>query len=152
MRCSSFKIVKLFAGLGQSLLKKSANPVCLFIFYHLLCWYIHFHCYVYNLFSNFPLLPETLRTSAHFNNSGVIRKSLQSIVWSQFTINPLSSSSDLDRISSYMISMISSRQVMRVTKISIRGLLVDPIPYSPNYHHINCMADSKENYSQNLGC
>ena len=31
-------------------------------------------------------------------------------------------------------------------KISIRGLMVDPIPNSPNCHHRNCMPDSKENY------
>ena len=30
--------------------------------------------------------------------------------------------------------------------MSIRGLLVDPIPNSPNYPHKNCMTDSKENY------
>ena len=44
----------------------------------------------------------------------------------------LISTSDLDRISPYTISTISSRQVMRISKISIRGLLVDPIPNSPN--------------------
>ena len=47
-------------------------------------------------------------------------------------VNPLSPSSDLDRISPYTISMIPSRHVMRIKKISIRGLLVDPIPNSPN--------------------
>ena len=26
------------------------------------------------------------------------------------------------------------------------GFLVDPIPNSPNSHHKNCIADSKENY------
>ena len=30
--------------------------------------------------------------------------------------------------------------------MQIKGLLVDPIPNSPNGHHKNCMADSKENY------
>ena len=44
----------------------------------------------------------------------------------------LISTSDLDRISPYTISTISSRQVMKISKISIRGLLVDPIPNSPN--------------------
>ena len=44
----------------------------------------------------------------------------------------LISTSDLDRISPYTISTISSRQVMRISKISIRGLLVDPIPNSPD--------------------
>ena len=31
------------------------------------------------------------------------------------------------------------------------GLLVDPMPNSLNYHHLNCMADSKENYQLDLG-
>ena len=44
----------------------------------------------------------------------------------------LSPTSDLKRISPYAISTISSKQVMRVKKISIKGLLVDPIPNSPN--------------------
>ena len=32
----------------------------------------------------------------------------------------------------------------------MRGCLVDPIPNSPNSHHINCTADSKENYFEIL--
>ena len=35
---------------------------------------------------------------------------------------------------------------MRIKKISNRGLLVDPIPNSPNQHHMNCMADNKKIY------
>ena len=31
------------------------------------------------------------------------------------------------------------------------GFLVDPIPNSPNSHHKNCIADSKENYQWDLG-
>ena len=31
-----------------------------------------------------------------------------------------------------------------------RGLLVDQIPNSPNWHHKNCMADSEENYLWDL--
>ena len=54
--------------------------------------------------------------------------------------------SDQDRISPYNINKISSRQMIRIKKISIRGLLVDPISNSPNKHHNNFMADSKENY------
>ena len=30
--------------------------------------------------------------------------------------------------------------------MSIRGLLVDPIPSSPDLHHENCMLDREENY------
>ena len=46
-------------------------------------------------------------------------------------LNLLRPSCGLQRISPHIISMISSRQVMRVKKISSRGLLVDPIPNSP---------------------
>ena len=35
---------------------------------------------------------------------------------------------------------------MRIRKMSIRGLLVDPMPIFPNQHHKNCVADSQENY------
>ena len=31
-------------------------------------------------------------------------------------------------------------------KISIIGLLIDPVPNSPNKHNDNRLADSKENY------
>ena len=50
------------------------------------------------------------------------------LLWSS---NPLSPTSDQDRISPHTISIIPSRHVMRIKKISIRGLLVDPIPNSP---------------------
>ena len=46
--------------------------------------------------------------------------------------NPLTVMIDQERISSYSVNTISSRQVMRIKKISVRGLLVDPIPNSPN--------------------
>ena len=36
-------------------------------------------------------------------------------------------------------------------KKNIKILFVDPIPNSPNAYHKNCMADSKENYQQDLG-
>ena len=36
-------------------------------------------------------------------------------------------------------------------KISIIGLLIDPVPNSPNKHDDNCLADSKENYWWDLG-
>ena len=48
------------------------------------------------------------------------------------SFNPLVPNSDQDRISPYTISTISSTRVMRVKKISIRGLLVDPNLNSPN--------------------
>ena len=47
-------------------------------------------------------------------------------------LTPLSPTSDQDRISPYTASTISSGQVMRIKNISTRGLLVDPIPNSPN--------------------
>ena len=35
---------------------------------------------------------------------------------------------------------------MGIKKISIKGLLIDPVPNSPNPHQKNRMAESKENY------
>ena len=46
--------------------------------------------------------------------------------------NPLSPTSDLDRISLDIICTITRRQVMRIKKISIRGFFVDQVPNSPN--------------------
>ena len=45
-----------------------------------------------------------------------------------------------DRISPYNVKQSSKE------KMSTRGLLVDPISNSPNKHHENCMAVTKENY------
>ena len=45
-------------------------------------------------------------------------------------VNPLTPTSDRDRISPYNINTMSSRQVMRIRKILVRRLLVDPIPNS----------------------
>ena len=54
---------------------------------------------------------------------------------------------DQDRISPYDIETISSRQVMRKKKNTIKGIIgVDPITNSPNQHHKICIADCKENY------
>ena len=54
--------------------------------------------------------------------------------------------SDQEIISPHIFKTISSLEVMGIKKISIMGLLVDPIPNSPKWHHKNCMAESKENY------
>ena len=70
---------------------------------------------------------------------------LMAIAWS-LVVNYLIQMCDQDRISPYNINTIWGRQVMRIKKISLRGLLVDSIPNSLNQHHQNCMADSKENY------
>ena len=35
---------------------------------------------------------------------------------------------------------------MRIKKMSMRVILVDPVPNSLSLHHKNCMADSRENY------
>ena len=48
------------------------------------------------------------------------------------SFNLLTPMSDQDRISPYKINKISSRQVIRIKKIVIRGLLVDPISTSPD--------------------
>ena len=57
---------------------------------------------------------------------------------------------DHKRISPYNINMVSRRQVNenkeKININKIRRLLVDLIPNSPNYHHKNCISDSKENY------
>ena len=54
--------------------------------------------------------------------------------------------SDQERISPYNNNTKSRRQVMRTKKVSIRGLLADPIPNSRNENEKNCRGDSKENY------
>ena len=61
-------------------------------------------------------------------------------------INPLTPFGDQDRISPYTTNTISSRQAMRIKKISIRGWLVDQIPNSLNKNLKNRMANSKTNY------
>ena len=50
--------------------------------------------------------------------------------YSSVSFNPLTPTSDQDRISPYNINTISGRQVMRIN--INQGLLVDPIPNSPN--------------------
>ena len=60
--------------------------------------------------------------------------------------------SDHNRISPYNINTVSSTQVMGIRNTSVREVLTDPITNSLNYHHKNCMADSEENYYQDLGC
>ena len=46
---------------------------------------------------------------------------------------------DQDRTSPYNMNTITGRQVTRKKKISIRGLLVDPIAISQNKRHKNCI-------------
>ena len=65
-----------------------------------------------------------------YNISTILSKWVMRI--KKISINPLNPTSDLDRISPYTISTISSIQVMIKREISIRGLLVDLIPDSPN--------------------
>ena len=60
--------------------------------------------------------------------------------------NPFTSMSDQDRISPYNTNTVSSRQVMRINKISSGGLSVDPMASSPNSHDKNCISDNKENW------
>ena len=54
--------------------------------------------------------------------------------------------SDQDKISPHIINTTSSRRVMRIKKILIRGLLADNILNSLKQHLKNCMADCIENY------
>ena len=68
------------------------------------------------------------------------------------TLNPLNLQSDQSRIFPYSINTLTSRlKWWGYRKISIRGLLVDPIPSSPDLHHENCMLDREENYWWDLG-
>ena len=61
--------------------------------------------------------------------------------------NPLIPVNDQDRISLYHINTISSRQVMRIKKLSIRGLLFDfNIKFSKLTSYEFSMTESKENY------
>ena len=52
----------------------------------------------------------------------------------ELVCQPFTRTSDQERISPYNINKMSNRQVMRIKKLSIRGLLlvVDPTPDSPN--------------------
>ena len=45
-----------------------------------------------------------------------------------------------------------SRQVMRIKKISVRGLIVDSITNSLNWHYKNSMADDRDNCCGDPGC
>ena len=40
---------------------------------------------------------------------------------------------------------------LELRKVSVIGLLIDPVPNSPNKHNDTCLADSKENYKWDLG-
>ena len=60
--------------------------------------------------------------------------------------NPFTSMSDQDRISPYDTNTVSSRQVMRINKISSGGLSVNPMASSPNSNYTNCIADNMENW------
>ena len=54
--------------------------------------------------------------------------------------------SDQDRISPYNTNTVSSRQVMRINKISSGGLSVNPMASSPNSNYMNSIADNTENW------
>ena len=47
-------------------------------------------------------------------------------------INPFTHISDQERISPYSVYTLTSRQVMRIKKNAIRGLVVNLIPNSPD--------------------
>ena len=53
---------------------------------------------------------------------------------------------DQDKFSPYDFNTISNKQLMRIRKISLSGLSVDPIPISPNYHD-----DHKKLYDRQKG-
>ena len=87
----------------------------------------------------------------NFNLTNGWTASEEMILPSEVQFNSLTPASDQDRISPYCIGIISCKQVMRLKKKSIMGLLIDPIPNSPNQHDENRLTDSKENYWWNLG-
>ena len=75
--------------------------------------------------------------------------SKQSIPFLHWRVTPLHIAlftpiSDQDKISSYDINTISSSQVASINKNVNWGLLFDPITNYLNYHHMSCLADSKE--------
>lgn len=55
--------------------------------------------------------------------------------------------SDQDKISPYNIYQYNIKATTDENKdqYQLGGILVDPIPDSPNWHHKSCMPDSKEN-------
>ncbi|PFX30155.1 Receptor-type tyrosine-protein phosphatase F [Stylophora pistillata] len=65
-------------------------------------------------------------------------------------INPFTPISDQDRVSPYNINIISSRQVMRRKKNISKGILLDPIPTSPNLNPKSGMADAPNAPPQNF--
>ena len=64
----------------------------------------------------------------------------------QMLFNCLHPMSDKGRTFLTITSRISSIEVIRIKKNINSGLLVDPIPNSPNRHDKNCMSDGEENY------
>ena len=73
--------------------------------------------------------------------------SIGMVAWLQ--LNPLTLVSDLLNTEFLLTRSFQYQAHMRWEwkKISIRGLLVDPVPNSPNWHHKNCMADSRRIYN-----
>ena len=61
-------------------------------------------------------------------------------------INPWTPMSDQNRMVLAMLIQYSEDNWCEYGKISIRGLLVDPIPNSLKQHHKKCMVESKEDY------
>ena len=58
----------------------------------------------------------------------------------------ITSMSNHDRISPHIFNTKSIRQVMRIKKVSVWGLLVDPLQNSLKRHKKNCMTDSEKSY------
>ena len=75
---------------------------------------------------------------------------MKALIFFLWYLHPLTPMSDQDRISPYNIITISSRLVMRIKKLSTRGLLIDPIPNSLKWNHKKCVENTRENYSCDL--
>ena len=70
----------------------------------------------------------------------------QAIAEERLELSLLTPESDQNRISPYKNNTIWIRQVMRIKKMSIQGLNVDPIPISPKQIHKYYKVDGEENF------
>ena len=61
------------------------------------------------------------------------------------SFNVLTPKSDKDKIFLIIAIWYQADKWWELRKLSIRGLLVDPIPISPNQYNTRCVADRKEN-------
>ena len=73
-------------------------------------------------------------------NSTILNHIIISPIYQYF--NPLTTMSNQHRICPYNIKQTSDENKKNINQ----GLIVDPVPNSPNQHYMNYIVDSKENY------